>query len=293
MLLYRLFLLFDAIIMSLPRSWRKHLFTSIAELVHKIATKRNRVIQQNLAFMFANELCDNQKQTIEQYCYRNLALNLLQSMENRHNSTADIARHVSFLNRQAVDDILSQGRGIIFVSAHFGNWELGAAALSAIITPVSSIYRAFNRAEFNPYLIEARKRHRMELFEKNGALKSLARTLKNGGSVSLMIDQASNPKHGVEVNFFGHKTYQTSTPAMLAYKYNAAIVPLYIFSDDEQGFTIEFDTPIEVKNDDAFSIAEATQRQADSLEKVIRAYPKLWFWCHKRWKSEYKEIYSI
>lgn len=292
MLLYRLFLVFDSLIMSLPRNWRKKLFTTLAELVHRVAAKRNRVIQQNLDFMFHNQLTDHQKHEAERYCYRNLALNLLQSMENRRNSTEDLARHVSFINKEAVDTILSEGRGIIFVSAHFGNWELGATALSALITPVSSIYKEFDRTEFNSYLMEVRQRHRMKLFEKNGALKSLARTLKNGGSVSLMIDQASNAKHGVEVTFFGHKTYQTSTPAILAHKYNAAIVPLYIFSNDEERFTIEFETPIEVKNDDPSSILEATQRQADSLEKTIRAYPKFWFWCHKRWKSEYKEIYA-
>ncbi len=292
MLLYRLFLVFDALIMSLPRNGRKKLFTTLAELVHRLAAKRNRVIQQNLNFMFQNSLSDDEKQRIEYYCYRNLALNLLQSMENRRNSAEDLAKKVSFTHREAVDEILSQGRGIVFISAHFGNWELGATALSALITPVSSIYKELDRSEFNPYLIEGRERHRMELSEKNGALKSLARTLKNGGSVSLMIDQASNAKHGVEVTFFGHKTYQTSTPAVLAHKYNAAIIPLYILSNDEERFTIEFGTPIEVKNDDPSSILEATQRQADSLEKIIRAYPKFWFWCHKRWKSEYKEIYA-
>jgi KDO2-lipid IV(A) lauroyltransferase len=291
-MLYRLFLLFDSFMMLLPQSWRKSIFTSLSSLAHILAFSRNRIIQANVKFAFGEELTSDQKQEIEYYCYRNLALNFLQVMENRRNSAETLKTQVSFENREAVDALLRENRGIIFVSAHFGNWELGGAVLSSLITPVSSIYKEFSTSAFDPYLLEARTNHQMKLAEKNGALKHIAKALKGGRSILLMIDQASNERTGVKINFFGHETYQTSTPAQLAHKFNAPIVGVYIVSDDEQHYTITFEKPIEVSGNDEISIIEATQKQADQVEKAIRTNPKLWFWCHKRWKGEYKDIYA-
>ncbi|MGZ5207623.1 MAG: lipid A biosynthesis lauroyl acyltransferase [Sulfuricurvum sp.] len=291
-MVYRLFLLLDSFLMMLPRSWRTKIFTALSSLAHVLAFSRNRIIQTNLKFAFGDTLNSAQQKEIERYCYRNLALNFLQVMENRRNTANDLQTQVTFANREAVDALLSENRGIIFVSAHFGNWELGGAALSSLITPVSSIYKEFSNSSFDPYLLEARTNHQMKLAEKNGALKHIAKALKGGRSILLMIDQASNERAGVKVDFFGHETYHTSTPAQLAHKFNAPIVGVYIVSSDEQHYTITFEKSIEVSSNDENSIREATQLQANDLEKVIRTHPKLWFWCHKRWKGEFKNIYA-
>lgn len=291
MIVYRLFLILDLLLMLLSKGARKKIFTALASLAHLLAGKRNRIIRQNLTFAFRESLSESEQQNIEKYCYRNLALNLLQVMENRRNKREDLASQVTFENREPVDAILAQGRGIIFVSAHFGNWELGGAALSALITPVTSIYKGFSRSEFDPYLFEARARHRMELAEKNGALKHIAKGLKNNRSVLLMIDQASNARYGVTTDFFGHPTYHSSTAAQLSAKFQVPIVGVYISSEDEEHYTIRFEEPIELTGGDEASILEATRSQVEGLEKKIRENPKLWFWCHKRWKGEFPALY--
>ncbi|MCL4432316.1 MAG: lipid A biosynthesis lauroyl acyltransferase [Epsilonproteobacteria bacterium] len=278
--------------MKIPRTIRKKLFFALASLAHKLAGKRNRIIQANLNFAFGDALNLNEKKEIESYCYQNLALNLLQVMENKRNTTEDLAKQVTFENREMVDLYLSQNRPLIFISAHHGNWEIGAASLAALITPITSIYKGLDNDAFNPYLLEARSRHRLNLIEKNGAIKHLARALKNNQCVSLLIDQSSNAKSGIKVNFFNHPTYHTSAAAQLSRKYNAPIIGLYIYTEDEENYVIRFVEPIEVEGDDEQSILNATQRQVDDLEKVIRAHPKFWFWCHKRWKSEFNEIYT-
>ncbi len=292
MLGFRLFLLFDWLVMKMPRSIRKKLFCTLASLAHKLAGKRNRIIQANLNFAFGESLNVDEKKEIEFYCYQNLALNLLQVMENRRNRAEDLAKHVTFENREMVDLYLSQNRPIIFISAHHGNWEIGAASLAALVTPITSIYKGLDNDAFNPYLLEARSRHRLNLIEKNGAIKHLARALKNNQCVSLLIDQSSNAKSGIKVDFFNHPTYHTSAAAQLSLKYNAPIIGLYIYTDDEENYVIRFVEPITVQGDDEQSILDATQRQVNDLEKVIRAHPKFWFWCHKRWKSEFNEIYT-
>lgn len=292
MLGFRFFLLLDWLVMKMPRTVRKNLFFILASLAHKLAGKRNRIIQANLNFAFGDSLSTDKKKKIEHYCYKNLALNLLQVMENKRNTAHDLAKQVAFENRGMVDLYLSQNRPLIFISAHHGNWEIGAASIAGLITPITSIYKGLDNDAFNPYLLEARTRHRLNLVEKNGAIKHLARALKNNQCVSLLIDQSSNAKSGVKVDFFNHPTYHTSAAAQLSRKYDAPIIGLYIYTDDEENYTIRFMEPIEVQGEDEQSILDATQRQVDDLEKVIREHPKFWFWCHKRWKSEFNEIYT-
>lgn len=288
---YRLFLILNFLLMLLPRFLRKGLFTSLAALAHWIAFSRNQIIQANLGFAFKDTLSASQKKEIESYCYRNLFLNVLQTMENRRNSAAEVSKAVTFSNRKVVDAMLRDNCSIIFVSAHFGNWELGGAALSSLITPVSSIYKEFSTSAFDSYLLQARTNHRMELSEKNGALKHIAKALKNGRSILLMIDQASNERAGVITSFFGSPTYHNSSAALLGAKFHAPIVGVYITTLDDKNYTIHFEEPIIVASSDEQSILDATQKQVDDLERVIRTHPKLWFWCHKRWKGEFGEIY--
>lgn len=292
MIAYRLFLLLDWILMHLPKMWRKRFFTAISSIAHRLASSRNKVIQANLNFAFGDSLSLEEKKEIEAYCYRNLLLNFLQTMENRKNSAKEVAAAVTFENREGVDALLKEGKGIIFVSAHFGNWELGGAALSSLITPVASIYREFSTSEFDPYLLEARTNHRMELVEKNGALKHIAKALRSHRSILLMIDQAISPRSAIQVDFFGHPTYHIPSAAQLSAKFNAPIVGIYIIHDDEEHYTVRFEDPIETLSNDEQSIVESTQKQIHALESLIRRYPKLWFWCHKRWKKEAPEIYS-
>jgi KDO2-lipid IV(A) lauroyltransferase len=289
---FRLFLLLDSFLMALNARWRKNFFIFLAYLACTFDQKRKRIIRQNLNFAFPDGLSDHERNEIEHYCYKNLALNFLQVMENRRNTQEDLRRKVTFKNKEVVDRLLEQKKAIIFISAHYGNWEIGATALADLITPTLSIYKTLNNKAFEPYLLQARTNHQMSMYEKSGALKYLSKALKKGESVSLMIDQASNARSGVKVNFFGHPTYHSSSPAMLSRKYDAPIVGLYIYTDDEENYTITFEEPIVVEGEDEGSIIEATQRQVDALEKVIRANPKFWFWCHKRWKGEYKEIYA-
>jgi len=291
MIRYWLFLLFDACIMAFPHSWRKTLFIGLGSLVHRLAGKRNRVIQKNLDFAFGKNLTDAQKTHVEMYCYRNLALNFLQVMENRRNTNEDLQRIITFENRSIIDELVRNGQNAIFVSGHFGNWELGGVTLSSLVPELSSIYKGFDRPEFDPYLKEARERHGMHLAEKNGALKLMTKALKNKGSILLMIDQGSNEKYGVLSNFFSHPTYHNTTAAQLAAKFQVPIVGVYIFNNDETNYTIRFCDPILVTSSDKEAIEEATQKQVNDLEAVITERPDLWFWCHKRWKKENPELY--
>lgn len=294
MILFYLFRALEWFLMLLPRSWRRSFFVTLATLAYHIDSKHRRVILQNLHFALGRDFSPKEEEQISRYCYRNLMLAILQVMENRYLSAEDLALHVSFPNRQIVDDALKEGRRIIFISAHYGNWELGATALSALVVPTHATYKKLNNPYFEQYLLESRSKLGMHMVEKRGAIKGLTRSLKAKETISFLVDQNVNQKDGIVVNFFGETIRQTPAPAFLARKYDALIIPLFIATEDEEHYSITFETPIEVAQSDNAEddILQATQKQADVVEKIIRDNPKYWFWCHRRWKTEHPEIYN-
>ncbi len=233
-------------------------------------------------------------EAIGRYCYRNAALAFSQVIENRTMTLDQLKAKVSFENEEVVRDALEAKRPIIFVTAHYGNWEIAGAAISNFLTPITVIYRKLNNPYFDRYLFESRQCMGIDTVEKSGAARALAKLLKSGGAVTLLTDQNTSKRDGLAVDFFGHPVHQTSTPAFLARKYDALIIPLYTTSEDDEHYIVTFGTPVEVaKSDDSSAdILEATQKQASLHEEAIRKAPKYWFWCHRRWKTDYPEIYK-
>ncbi len=295
MILYYFYRFLEFILMLLPYSWRRAFFIFLAHVAYKIDAKHRRVILQNLHFALGSELGEKKEQAISRYCYQNLLLSMLQVMQNRYLSKEDIAASVKIHNQHITDEALQSGRPIIFVSAHFGNWELGAAAVSSLITPTTAIYKKFTNPYFNRYLIESRSQQNMLMAEKKGAVRQLTKAIKNKRAIMLMIDQNTSKRDGISINFFGKSARQSAAPAFLARKYNGLIIPVLMLGESEKDFTVMINEPIEVAQSDNAEqdILEATQKQSDILEKMIKKHPKLWFWCHRRWKTEHPEVYKL
>lgn len=293
MISFTLFRLFAFVLMLLPRAWRRNLFCALADTAYRFDQKHRRVIRANLDFAFDKSLSDEEVKDIGRYCYRNLALALLQVLENHRMSKKELGSKVSFMHEHYVDEAKESGRPIIFITAHFGNWEIGGPALGSQVIPNSAVHKALNNEHFSRYLKEARARFDLNMVEKHGAVKHLSKALKKGEAISMLIDQNTNRRDGIVINFFGKTARQTPAPAQLARKYNAVVIPLLIRTEDHENHTITFYKPIEVANsgDSAKDVLEATQKMADWLEGEIRKEPKFWFWVHRRWKAEHPEIY--
>jgi len=293
MILYALFRVFEFLLRLLPYALRKKVFIFLGTVAYYLDRQHRAVIARNLDLAFGETLSDAQRHAITRYCYRNLMLNFFQVVENRHLSPQEQGRYVRFENTETFQQLRDEGKAVILVSGHFGNWELGATAFAFRVAPTVSIHKPLNNLYFNRYLLESRSRFHMQMIEKRGALRHLTRALKNKETISLLIDQNLGRKESEIVDFFGHPVTQTSAPAYLARKFDAVLIPVFIHSDDERHYTVRFELPIEVAHtDDAEAdVKIATQQQAEALERVVRAEPKHWFWCHRRWKAGMPGVY--
>ncbi|MEA3371832.1 MAG: lipid A biosynthesis lauroyl acyltransferase [Campylobacterota bacterium] len=291
---FKLFLLLEKLLMILPKKIRKGFFSSLAMLGYYFSSRYRDVSYQNLDFAFEGKLSQVEKDDITKYAFRNLAYNFLHSMELRHMSKEDLQNRITIENIEAVQRVHDQGRAVIYVTTHYSSWELGGASIGAFIEPLIAVYKKMKNEAYEKWLLEARDRFGNVSMEKSGVVKPLVRNIKKGMACGLLIDTNINQKEGLMVEFMGKSIRQTSTPAYLARKFNAAIIPVTMRTDDEENYTLMLfdEIPVEKTEDEQADIQKATQLQADWLTSLITAEPKFWFWLHRRWKNDHPEIYK-
>ena len=280
--------------MILPKTLRKAFFSALASIAYYASSRARRTVRQNLTFAFDGKMSDKEIDEITRYSFKNLLFNFLHLMELRHMSKDELSKKITVQNREAVDRVHAQGRAVIYVTTHYSSWELGGASIGAFIEPLAAVYKKMQDPTFEAWLLESRASFGNINLEKTKVIKPLIKIIRKGMASGLLIDTNISSKEGLMVEFMGKSIRQTSTPAYLARKFNAAIIPVTIRTDDEENYTLMVFDEIEVQktDDESADIAKATQLQADWLTQLITNEPKFWFWLHRRWKNDHPEIYQ-
>lgn len=291
---FKFFLLLEKILMLLPSFWRKAFFSFLATMGYYLSKRYRTVAYQNLDFVFNNKLSEEEKKEITKYAFKNLLFNFMHIMELRHMSKDELEEKVSLQNVEAVEKVKAQGRAVVYITPHYSSWEFGGAGIGAFIEPIIAVYKKMKNQTYQDWLLDARGSFGNISMEKTNVVKPLIKNLKKGIACGILIDTNISPKEGVMVNFMGKNIRQTSTPAYLSRKFNAAIIPITIRTDDEEKYTIIIsdEIPVEKTDDEKADIQKATQLQADWLANLITKEPKFWFWLHRRFKNDYPEIYA-
>jgi len=180
-----------------------------------------------------------------------------------------------------------QGKGVLFLTAHFGNWELSSFAHGLYGYPLNFLVRELD----NPLLDSMINRYRClsggHAIEKRESAREILRAFQRGEAVGILADQNMLASEGVFVEFFGRLASTTSAPARLARKLGVPIVlGLVIWDDKLKKYRLRFD-PVEwIKCDDAEAeILANTANFTRRLEDYVRRYPEQWLWVHRRWKT--------
>ena len=290
---YKIFLLLEKFLMILPKGIRKSFFTSLGVLAYYLSAKSRRTVRQNLNFAFDNSMSEKEITSITKYSFKNLMLNFLHLMEIRHMSIEDLKAKVKVENIEVVQKAHAEGRSVIYVTTHYSSWELGGTSISAFIEPVGAVYKKMKNPEYEQWVLESRATFGNINLEKTNVIKPLIKLIRQKTACGLLIDTNINDREGVEVLFMGKTVRQTSTAAYLARKFNSAIIPVTMRTDDEENYTLMLfdEIPVETTDDAQADIQKSTQLQADWLSELITNEPKFWFWLHRRWKNEHPEIY--
>jgi KDO2-lipid IV(A) lauroyltransferase len=188
---------------------------------------------------------------------------------------------------------VAEGKGVIIITGHCGNWELMSIAASYKMGPSLIVARAQRNIYLEKILKRVREMCGITIIPKEGALRASLATLKKGGTVGFLIDQSVFESEAVVTDFFGEKVYALKTPAMLALKTGATVVPVFINYIGDGRHRIMFHPELTVqktenKEDD---IKANTKLFTENVEQYIKENPSEWLWIHRRFKLSHGRKY--
>ncbi len=289
--LFKLFVLF---VKYIPRFITDTILNFLAFLAYKLDIRHKKIARVNLDLAYGDKMSAEEKRRIVKKCYKNLLYNLRDFVENQNITKEKLLQKVTIHNEHFYTDIKQEGKGVIFLTAHYGNWELLPLCMGALYGKLWGVGRNLDSKKMNEVLQKNRNQFNVHMLEKTGAIRGLLKALRVGENVGLLVDQNTSDKEGILINFFGKLARHTPSAALIARKTGAAIVPTFITTNDYKTYDITFYEPIitEKTEDNEKDIKKSVQSQANTTQKVIEKKPDEWFWLHRRWKNQYEELYK-
>ncbi len=195
---------------------------------------------------------------------------------------SNLSSRINVEGKEILEKIIKTDRQVIFVSGHFGNFELMAMYLEKAGIKLSTIYRPLNNIFLNKIIENLREKYicKSQIKKGIGGLKKLILLKKKNFSTALMIDQRVS--EGIKSKLFNREALTTTIPAQLVKKYNIPVVPVCIERVENINFKITISDPINFEKDD--SIKNITYQLNLILERMILKKPNHWIWSHNRWK---------
>ena len=187
-------------------------------------------------------------------------------------------------NSQQMIGVLFSGRPVLFVTGHFGNWEMAGYALGLFGFHTHAIARPLDNPYLDQFLRNFRERTGQKLLAKHGDLENMEKLLQDGGMLATLADQDAGQR-GLFVDFFGRPASTHKAVALMAIQYNVPMMVIATFRIDGKYHVCPIDVidPADYeKSPDA--IRAITQRFTTGLETLIRQAPEQYFWVHRRWK---------
>jgi KDO2-lipid IV(A) lauroyltransferase len=249
-------------------------------------TGAHRVAERNLRIVFP-QVGDAEIKTLLQAQWTELGRSLAEfAIVDR--IVADSER-LEVSGEALLGAIAAGGGPVVFISGHFSNFELMAAAMVRAGVQVQVTYRAMN----NPYVDDRVRRTRFKygvrMFAPKGleGARELMRAIERGESIALLNDQKFNG--GVAAPFFGVMAHTAPGPSTFALRFGIPIVPMSVErTADAARFRVIVHEPMRLENtgDRAADIEAGVRRINAFIEERVLARPAEWFWVHRRWPNE-------
>lgn len=276
----------QAIVRILPLALSLGIIRRIGSLIY-LGSKRGRIAYKNVRLAFASELAPARMRVIARHSIENLAVSAVDLLSIPKMDSNYLDRHIRVIGTERFEQDLKAGRGIIFLTAHFGSWELLNITAGILKYPMLVLARLQKHPRSDAFLNGLRMSKGSRVVAKGMPIREILKALKNGEIVGILGDQDGG-KNGTFVKFFGRMTSFAPGAAAFALRSQARIYPVFISREKGLSHRIEVDAPL-AWPPEGFSEEEKraylVQQFADVLEAKIRKEPDQWLWAHRKWKS--------
>lgn len=275
----------------LPRSGALFVCRLISRIGYHLLDSLRRVGMRNLEIAFPEKSVEERTEILKG-TFESLGRVLADTSQFMKATPADIENIFELdLNadaRELYNKNKEEGRGVLIVTGHLGNWELLVFGFAAIHEPISYLARPLDNPLIEELTLRIRTRFGNRPINKTNSAMVAVKLLRQGGILGALSDVNAHPKEGVFVPFFGVDACTISGPALMAMRANALIFPAFcIWDRDQRKYRFVCGRVIEPANtgDRKADIVTTTAAYTVEIELLVRQYPDQWLWIHKRWKT--------
>jgi KDO2-lipid IV(A) lauroyltransferase len=261
----------------------------IGNLWYRMDKRHRTVAVENLAIAYGDDLDAEGRRRQVKSNFTQLARTLLEMPSLMNLNKHNLHRYVFIRGCEHIRSAIQSGKAVVFLTAHMGNWELMALAISlAFDMRVNIVVRPLDSPAANRVLRDIRTRTGNRLIDKYNSMNEISRLLREKKPVGILLDQNASWYEGVYVPFFGHKACTNKGLALLALRYHALIIPVFNHRLPDGRCQIIVEPPLNLRRsgrvtDDVIANTALFNRV---IEKHIRSAPDNWFWVHQRWRMK-------
>jgi Kdo2-lipid IVA lauroyltransferase/acyltransferase len=280
------FRMLSALLLTLPEGAAQGVGATLGWLAGTVFRVRRSDVDRHLALAFPDRP-PAWRRRVARACYVHLGKEGVSMFRLASLDREAVVARTEVVGLEAVEAAVRAGTGALVVTGHFGNWELGAAALAARGLPFDVVAKGMANRDFERDLVAARERLGLRVVSSARASREVFRSLRAGHLVGLVADQNAGDS-GVFVPFFGTLASAARGPALFALRTGA---PIFLgLSLRLPGGAVRYRVtlkplPAEGTGDVDADISRITAAHTAALEEAVRAVPEQYFWQHRRWKT--------
>jgi KDO2-lipid IV(A) lauroyltransferase len=260
--------------------------TALGLAFYAIDGAHRRIAHRNLATAFPSRP-EAERRAIARAAFCHFGRLLFELLQFSTLSPRQMLARVEFDGEERSRLAYAQGKGVLFITGHFGFWELQAMVHALRVEPVSILARALDNPYLNDLLERIRQGTGNTVVYRRGTIRRVMRTLQAGHGVAVLIDQHIMTRDAIYVDFFDRPAATTSAVAALALRTGAPVVPVFALPLGRGRYRLIYEHQVEApRADSPDALREFTQRCTDVLEMYVRRHPELWLWMHRRWRDE-------
>lgn len=271
----------------LPESAAYTVGEGAGRLAFRLDRRHRRIAEENLSRAFPEQYPPHALTALARAVFENLgrtAVDVARSDRLIHAPTQDV---LVMEGRDRILEARRRGKGVLFITAHFGPWELLPLIFALTSGWGNLVARPLDNPRLDEFLTRLRERGGNRVIRKRDAVHAVLQALRRGELVGILIDQHISEREGVVVPFFGQPASTASAPALIAMRSGAAVFPAGTLREGRGRYRVRIaeEVPVRRSGDRKADLVENTARFTAAIEALIRERPDHWFWVHRRWKT--------
>lgn len=271
----------------MPAATARRVLESIGGFVGRIDRHHRRVVADNLLLAFPQWEARERDRVIDA-SFRNWGRLAAEAIHAR--SMIEAAAEEPWTRAAAIAAATARdGRGLLVLTAHTGNFEILARTWGARIGPLAVFHRNLGNPFADNFLRRQRQMVRMTMVGRGASVREALRLLESGTSIAVALDQNQRPGRGVFVQMFGKPACTSTMLARLSMATQTPVLPVFAVWDGDQTVPLlgePIDPPAPLKGDARTqAVVELTQRYTTEIESAVCRHPDQWNWAHRRWKT--------